>query len=214
MPSLESLPEEPPKPAGRRIAAPVIETARLRLRPPGLADAPDIVALADDEAVARNLVGMPHPYRLPDAIDWIEAGQEDDGQKHLILLRAPGGDDRVVGAATLDRRRGASLATLGVWFGSAYWGLGLATEACHAVIDYAFLHQGHERLSFTCRAVNVAGRRVIEKCGFQVAAQELAQSAYHRSVIAVDRFVLDRRTWEGLRDWAPLRLAPEGSGRE
>jgi RimJ/RimL family protein N-acetyltransferase len=74
------------------------------------------------------------------------------------------------------------------------------------VIDFAFLHQGHQRLSFTCRVTNTGGRRLIEKCGFQPVAQELCPSAYFRAVVPVDRFTLDRSTWDGLRRWGPLRV--------
>jgi RimJ/RimL family protein N-acetyltransferase len=188
----------------------VIETRRLLLRAPGPADAPAVAELADNPRVAQNLVGMPHPYRIADALAWIDEEAPPGGQKHLVCLKSVDGPPTVIGAVTLDHRRGARLPTLGCWLGERHWGRGYSTEAAHAVIDYAFLHQGHERLSFTCRVTNGAGRRVIEKCGFQWAAQELGQSAFHNAVVPVDRFQLDRRTWEGLRRWEPLRFAAGG----
>lgn len=200
---------------GRRHPAPshglVIETARLLLRAPVAGDAPAISELADNPKVAETLVGMPHPYRLADALAWIEEAAPPGGQKHLVCLKRAGGDPVPIGAATLDFRRGARLPTLGAWLGLEHWGRGYATEAAHAVIDYAFLHQGHERLSFTCRVANETGRRVIEKCGFQFAAQELSPSAYYNALVPVDRFTLDRRIWESLRRWEPLRF---GAGAE
>jgi RimJ/RimL family protein N-acetyltransferase len=183
----------------------VIETARLVLRPPVVSDAPTIAELADDRRVAEMLVGMPHPYRIADALAWIDEPVADGGQKHVIAVRGHGGDT-VVGVATLDFRRGARLPTLGAWIGAPFQGRGYATEAAHAVIDFAFLHQGHQRLSFTCRVTNTGGRRLIEKCGFQPVAQELCPSAYFRAVVPVDRFTLDRSTWDGLRRWGPLRV--------
>jgi RimJ/RimL family protein N-acetyltransferase len=196
---------------GGGVAAPsdglVIETERLLLRAPATPDAAAIAELADNPRVAEMLVGMPHPYRIADAMAWIAEPAPDGGQKHLVCLKTAGGA-MPVGAATLDFRRGARLPTLGTWFGEAFWGRGYGTEAAHAVIDYAFLHQGHERLSFTCRVTNMAGRRVIEKCGFQLTAQELCPSAFLNAVVPVDRFTLDRRTWESLRRWEPLRFAP------
>jgi RimJ/RimL family protein N-acetyltransferase len=184
----------------------VIETQRLLLNAPTTDDAMAIVLLADNAAVARNLVGMPHPYRIEHAFEWIAEDAGPGGQKHLICLKAPNGAMTPVGAVTLDFRRGARIPTLGCWFGEGYWGRGFATEACHAVIDYAFLHQGHDKLSFTCRVTNQAGRRVIEKCGFQLVAQELGHARYQGAVVPVDRFQMDRRTWESLRAWEPLRL--------
>lgn len=200
------------RPLERPVHGLVIETRRLVLRAPTTLDAADIADLADNPRVAQNLVGMPHPYTLADALDWIGEEPPAGGQKHLVCLKRPDAPPQPIGAATLDRRRGATLPTLGCWFGEAHWDRGYATEAAHAVIDYAFLHQGHDRLSFTCRVTNMAGRRVIEKCGFQHAAQELGRSLYFQAVVAVDRFQLDRRTWESLRRWEPLRIA-EGDGR-
>lgn len=184
----------------------VLETRRLVLRAPMPADAPAVAELADSAKVAQNLVGMPHPYRLKDALDWIEEAAPDDGQKHLVCLKSPASAPVPIGAATLDYRRGAKLPTLGCWLGEAWWGREYATEAAHAVIDFAFLHQGHDKLSFTCRVTNTAGRRLIEKCGFQMVAQELGHSTFFNAVVPVDRFQLDRRTWVSLRRWEPLRL--------
>lgn len=183
----------------------VLETRRLVLRAPTHADAAAIAELADNPQVAQNLVGMPHPYRIRDALDWIAEDAPADGQKHLICLRTA--DLPVpIGAVTLDRRRGARLPTLGCWLGESFWGRGYAIEAAHAVIDYAFLHQAHESLSFTCRVTNAAGRRVIEKCGFQMVAQELGHSTFFNAVVPVDRFQLDRSVWESLRHWEPLKV--------
>jgi RimJ/RimL family protein N-acetyltransferase len=95
---------------------------------------------------------------------------------------------------------------LGCWLGERHWGQGYATEACHAAIDYAFVHQRHERLLFACRVTNPAGRRVIEKCGFQMVAQELASVAGSGAAVAIDRFRIDRSTWESIRAWEPLRV--------
>ncbi len=188
----------------------VLETRRLVLRMPQVTDAPAIAELADNPRVAQMLVGMPHPFRVADALDWIAEPAPEGGQKHVVAVKRGDGGARIVGAATLDFRRGARLPTLGVWFGEDFWGRGFGVEAAHAVIDYAFLHQGHDRLSFTCRVTNAAGRRVIEKCGFQFAAQELSPSAFHNAVVPVDRFTLDRGVWESLRRWEPLRVAAGG----
>lgn len=187
----------------------VIETRRLLLREPMITDAASIAELADNPRIAQNLLGMPHPYRLADAMEWIDEPVAKGGQKHVICLKSPDAAPRLIGAITLDYRRGSLLPTLGAWLGEDYWGRDFATEAAHAVIDYSFLHQGHERLSFACRVTNSAGRRVIEKCGFQIAAQELGHSRFHNAVVPVDRFQLDRRTWEGIRRWEPLRFVPQ-----
>src|SRR5215470_19874801 len=58
---IERLPSAPVLPA------PVLATARLRLRAPQREDAPTIAALANDRRIAENTARIPHPYTLVDA---------------------------------------------------------------------------------------------------------------------------------------------------
>jgi hypothetical protein len=47
---------------------------------------------------------------------------------------------------------------------------------------------------------------VIEKCGFQMVAQELTSVVGSGAAVAIDRFRIDRSTWESIRAWEPLRV--------
>ncbi|WP_053240138.1 GNAT family N-acetyltransferase [Pleomorphomonas koreensis] len=204
-----SEPEEPDSPCGWPLmapATPAIETRRLILRPPVDADAEAIARLADTAAVARSLIGMPHPYRVGHARAWLAEPVDPRGQRHLICRKGFDAAPTPVGVITLDMRGRAGPGWIGCWLGERHWGQGFATEACHAAIDYAFLHQRHDKLLFACRVTNPAGRRVIEKCGFQMVAQELASVAGSGAAVAIDRFRIDRRTWESIRAWEPLRV--------
>lgn len=204
-----SEPEEPDSPCGWPLmapATPAIETRRLILRPPVDADAEAIAQLADTAAVARSLIGMPHPYRVGHARAWLAEPVDPRGQRHLICRKGFDAAPTPVGVITLDMRGRTGPGWIGCWLGERHWGQGFATEACHAAIDYAFLHQRHDKLLFACRVTNPAGRRVIEKCGFQMVAQELASVAGNGAAVAIDRFRIDRRTWESIRAWEPLRV--------
>lgn len=201
--------EEPDSPCGWPLMSPVrpaIETRRLIMREPAADDAEAIARLANSAALARNLVGMPHPYRLEHARMWLAEPVDPRGQRHLVCLKGFDAAPEPIGVVTLDIRGRSEPGWLGCWLGERHWGHGFATEACHAVIDYAFVHQRHERLLFACRVANASGRRIIEKCGFQLVAQELAHAIGTGSAVAVDKFRIDRRTWESLRAWEPLRL--------
>lgn len=201
--------DEPDSPCGWPLMSPVrpaIETRRLIMREPTDADAETIARLANSATLARNLVGMPHPYRLEHARQWLAEPLDPRGQRHLICLKGFNAAPQPVGVVTLDMRGRNEPGWLGCWLGERHWGHGFATEACHAVIDYAFVHQRHERLLFACRVTNADGRRVIEKCGFQLVAQELAYAVGTGTAIAIDKFRIDRSTWESLRAWEPLRV--------
>lgn len=201
--------EEPDSPCGWPLMAavrPAIETRRLILRPPVDDDAETIARLANSAAVARNLVGMPHPYRIEHARVWLAEPVDPRGQRHLVCRKGFDAAPSPIGVLTLDMHGRVGPGWIGCWLGERHWGQGFATEACHAAIDYAFVHQRHERLLFACRVTNPAGRRVIEKCGFQMVAQELASVVGSGAAVAIDRFRIDRSTWESIRGWEPLRV--------
>ena len=50
------------------------------------------------------------------------------------------------------------------WIGRSYWGRGIATNALEALLTLDGSRPMHARVA----ADNVASRRVLEKCGFQV----------------------------------------------
>ena len=47
------------------------------------------------------------------------------------------------------------------------WGAGYGTEGCRALIDKGFTELGVHRVYAETMAVNVASRRVMEKCGLR-----------------------------------------------
>jgi len=90
---------------------------------------------------------------------------------------------------------------LGYWLGVPFWNKGYATEALHAVIDYAFTDLNHEAVQAGARVTNPASRRVLEKCGFQWTGVRLSRVRAIHSAAPADRFRLDRRLWLSLKSW-------------
>src|SRR5262245_28027026 len=86
-------------------SVPVLETARLILRPPRLADAPALAATINDRRIAEKLARVPHPYSLADAESFITQANADGGEiVFLITLPAASPDPRTGaghGAGTL-----------------------------------------------------------------------------------------------------------------
>jgi RimJ/RimL family protein N-acetyltransferase len=89
---------------------------------------------------------------------------------------------------------------IGYWLGESYWGKGYATEAAHALVDLVFRATQVEKLYASCRVSNNASRRVIYKSGFQYTNTGMMDSITAGNV-PVERYMLDRRTWIGLRSW-------------
>jgi RimJ/RimL family protein N-acetyltransferase len=179
----------------------VLTTRRLILRGPREDDMAALVKLADNRHVAQMLARMPHPYGEVEARAFIAmSDMKHPGVSYALTLAGPGPDKGAfVGCAGLNvKDRGLEL---GYWIGEPYWKRGFATEAAHVLVDLAFRSTGIAVLHASVRVINPASRRVIHKCGFQYAGQGMMNSIVAGQV-PVERYRLDRRTWESLRNWS------------
>jgi RimJ/RimL family protein N-acetyltransferase len=185
-----------PTPTLRARASCVLETDRLTLRKPTLADVKTIARLANDRLVAQNTRRLPHPYRQDDAVRFIQA-QEQAGNDSLFLIEL---DFRPIGMVGLDWRN-ETAPELGYWLGVAHWGQGFATEAARAVIDFSFEEFDIAQLISGARVANPASRNVLEKCGFQWTGVELHRFEALGGSTPVDCFRLTRGVWSSLKNW-------------
>ena len=191
-----TLLERIPRETFHEASIPVLETKRLALRAPRLEDAKTVAMLANDRRIAENTARIPHPYKMSDAEDFITGANKALGEAvFLITLR----DETVIGGCGV--RPQEQTAALGYWLGVQYWGQGYATEALHAVIDYAFTDLEHEALQAGARVTNPASRRVLEKCGFQWTGVGLYRINAIKSSAPIDRFRLERGIWSALKTW-------------
>jgi RimJ/RimL family protein N-acetyltransferase len=199
-----TLLEQIPRETFREDCIPVLETKRLALRAPQLEDAKTVAMLANDRRIAENTARIPHPYREADATSFIAGANKPAGDAlFLITLR----DGTVVGSCGLMLQDGTP--ELGYWLGVPYWGKGYATEALHALIDYAFTDLGHAALQAGARVTNPASRRVLEKCGFQWTGVGLYRIRAINSSAPIDRFRLERRVWSALKGWGRVKKVME-----
>ena len=195
-----TLLEEIPRETFNEACIPVLETKRLALRAPRLEDAKMVAALANDRRIAENTARIPHPYKKADAESFIAGANKAGGEAmFLITLR----DTTVVGACGIINQE--QTPGLGYWLGVNYWGQGYATEALHAVIDYAFADLKHTALQAGARVTNPASRRVLEKCGFQWTGVGLYRIRAINSSAPIDRFRLERGIWSALKTWGRMK---------
>jgi RimJ/RimL family protein N-acetyltransferase len=195
-----TLLEELPRGSFRERSIPVLETKRLTLRAPTLKDAKAVAVLANDRRIAENTARIPHPYKLTDAESFIAGANKADGETVFLIVRG----STIMGAC------GVAVADpnapeLGYWLGVPHWGQGFATEALHAVIDFAFSEFEHSALHAGARVTNPASRRVLEKCGFQWTGVGLYRIRAIASSAPIDRFRLERRIWSSLKSWREVR---------
>lgn len=146
---------------------PRIETQRLLLRTPQLEDASEVQRLAGDFRIADVTSSIPHPYPPELAQRWIERCAEEwasGAAANFIITEADSG--KLVGCMALkDISRGE--AEVGYWIGVPYWSRGYASEACNALVDFAFRHLRLRRLHASHLARNPQSGRVLFKAGFR-----------------------------------------------
>lgn len=178
------------------IDCPVLATERLVMRAPRESDLEQLVTLADNRHVAEMLARMPHPYGEAEGRTFLAmAASRRAGIVYALTLKDGGTFVGCAGLNTTDRGL-----ELGYWIGEPYWKRGYATEAAHALVDLAFQNTSIQVLHASTRVINPASRRVIHKCGFQYAGQGMLNSIVAGQV-PVERYRLDRKTWNSLRNW-------------
>jgi RimJ/RimL family protein N-acetyltransferase len=195
-----TLLEEIPTGRFREASIPVLETKRLALRAARLEDAKAVAALANDRRIAENTARIPYPYKVTDAEKFISGANKNGEAAFLVTLR----DRTVIGACGIMFRHDDA-PELGYWLGVPYWNQGYATEALHALIDYAFTDLAHDALQAGARVTNPASRRVLEKCGFQWTGVGLYRINSIKSSAPIDRFRLERGIWSALKAWGRVK---------
>ena len=180
----------------REASSCVLETERLMLRRPTLADVKAIARLADDRRIAENTRRLPHPYLQEHAIEFVRAIAENTRETVFLIEN----NFVPIGMVGIDWREPAA-PELGYWLGIEYWGQGFGTEATRAVIDFTFEEFDIEHLTAGARVTNPASRNILEKCGFQWSGVELHRFEALGSSTPVDRFRLSRSVWSSLKSW-------------
>jgi RimJ/RimL family protein N-acetyltransferase len=185
-----------PTPTLREASPCVLETERLMLRRPTLADVKAIAGLANDRRIAENTRRLPHPYSQEDAIAFVRALANDNRETVFLIEN----NFVPVGMVGVDWRQ-ADAPELGYWLGVEHWGQGFATEAARAVIDFTFEEFDVEHLMSGARVANPSSRNILEKCGFQWSGVELHRFEALGSSTPVDCFRLARSVWSSLKNW-------------
>jgi RimJ/RimL family protein N-acetyltransferase len=186
-----------PTPTLREASPCVLETERLMLRRPTLADVKAIAALANDRRIAENTRRLPHPYSQDHAVEFVRSTAT--GQRETVFLIE--NNFVPIGVAGIDWRE-PDAPELGYWLGFEHWGQGFGTEAARAVIDYTFEEFAVEHLVSGARVANPSSRNILEKCGFQWSGVELHRFEALGSSTPVDRFRLSRSVWSSLKNWS------------
>lgn len=144
-----------------------LETTRLYLQPFNKEDAIRIKNLANNKELA-DILGLPHPYELKHAKDWIaiQPGQIKDGIEYPLTIVSKEINE-VIGTITIRIDKNNNKGELGYWIGTDYWGNGFATEAVNKIIEFGFNDLNLNKIWASALTRNKASSAVLEKAGLQ-----------------------------------------------
>ncbi|AYG67931.1 MULTISPECIES: GNAT family protein [unclassified Rhizobium] len=198
-------PEERLRPERLRTDCPVLLSERLVLRAPHEEDIDALAHLANNANVATMVSRMPHPYTTNDAADFVRRTKLGEiGKCVYAITKADNG--AFLGCCGVEPTGDPNTVEIGYWLGEPYWNQGYTTEAAHALVDMVFrTRENVAQIDARCRVMNVASRRVIQKCGFQFQGSGLAASLALGGTVPVEWYRLDRKTWMSLRSWGGMR---------
>lgn len=187
------------------LPTPILQTARLRLRPFAPGDAGDLYALQSNPRVLRYWDAPPwtDPARAEAflaACRQMEA--EGSGARFAIDTAS---DDAFIGWCAMFRwNPGYRSLGIGYCLNESAWGHGYATEAVHAMLQWAFGTLDLNRVDAELDTRNAASARVLEKLGFQ-------REGRRREDCIVSGEVSDSWIYGLLRrDWQARAGAPDG----
>ena len=145
---------------------PVLQSARLRLRPFALDDAPEVNRLVGEYDVAMPLIAVDYPYSEDDARCWIvkhQSGYEAGGSLNFAVeQREDGALVGFIGIGGNDSRAG-----MGYWYGKPFWGNDYATEAGRTTLAFGFEELELQRVEASHLSSNGASGRVLQKMGMR-----------------------------------------------
>lgn len=147
---------------------PILETARLRLRPFFPEDAPEVFSCWEcDPDVARYMFWTNH-NDIEKTKAWItfETAQipKDDWYRFAVETKSNG---RLIGTGLIYYEPEVSCWEIAYNLGKEFWGLGYATEAMEEVLRFAREDLGLTEVVGRYARENPASGRVMEKLGFQ-----------------------------------------------
>ena len=147
---------------GRPNDPPVLETARMVLRPFTEADFDLLAELHRDPEVGRYMGGVWDDAKIAAVLaDFVAEHAQRGHSKWCVHTR----EGVFVGRAGVSLWRATGEIELGYAFRPEFWGQGLATEAARAVAEWAFANTDVAYLIAFTDPKNFGSQRVLERIG-------------------------------------------------
>jgi RimJ/RimL family protein N-acetyltransferase len=170
---------------------PVLESARLRLRPGVAADAEALHPAFADHELMRWWSNAPHASIEQTRADL--AQQAPEWRRWIITMKD---DDTAIGFVATGEKRQGNVSEIGYLLRREYWGTGIAAEAVTRLIDQLFA-EGQRRLFADTDPDNTASRRLLERLGFRLEGVLRGEWETHIGIRDTTLYGLLREDWRG-----------------
>ena len=149
-----------------------LETDRLLFRSHEPQDEPAFIAMHTDPEVRRFVGDQPWPLekaQLRFRNEYLGKPNDTHGLWATILKE----EGNYIGSCGLRAGDHSTEAHLGFYLAQPYWRRGLASEACNALIEFAFTRLGLLRLLADVQKGNAASEHILHKLGFKYFNQQV-----------------------------------------
>jgi len=146
----------------------MIKSRRFVLRPYRKSDALSLAGNINDKTISQNTLGVPFPYTLRDARQWIAKCMKENRKKTPETMSfVVDINGEVAGAIGFHHLVKGHKAEVGYWLARKYWNKGIMTDALKLLTDFGFRKLGLRRIYAHVFIHNRGSMRVLEKCGYK-----------------------------------------------
>lgn len=153
--------------------------------------------LVSDLAVAKWTARIPHPYERKMAKEWLRDNERlrGEGRSLLFAVTRKDGDDKPIGAVSLEIEDEPGFAEIGYYLGRDFWGGGYMTEAAGTVLNFGFERLRLEHVRADVFEQNSASAGVLKKLGFAEIGPSTMDAPARGGIVPVIAHSIDRTIW-------------------
>lgn len=170
----------------------MLNSTRLTLKKPTLADAPDMAKYLNRKDTAHMMSHVPYPYTLDDAHEFI-TGTTATIQTDLFNAIYNKSNDFMGIIGILPKSTGDEIA---YWLGHPFWGKGYMTEAATLIVNEYFKVTDKNELFVTHLLTNNKSESVIQKLGFIYTGDVTLDIPTRKTAEKAKRYKLTRQDWK------------------
>lgn len=147
------------------MTVPVMETARLRLRPLSVDDAEGMHVVYSDEEAMRWWSHPPYSTLDETRAELARKTAASDWRAWAITLKGDREDTAIGQLAAYEKRQGKVI-EIGYSLARTHWGKGYAREAVGRLLDLLFREEGNRRVFADTDPDNAGSNSLLESLGF------------------------------------------------